>query len=47
MLEAHIKRINNRKPEHGDYETEQPVEIQGNVDFDKMVGREDKIEDED
>ena len=22
MLEAHIKRINNRKPEHGDYETE-------------------------
>ena len=47
MLEAHIKRINNRRPEHGDYETEKPVEIEGNVNFDKMIGREDKVEDED
>ena len=42
MLEAHIKRKNNRRPEHADYEPHKPIEILGMVDFDKMVGREDK-----
>ena len=47
MLEAHIKRKNNRRPEHGDYEIERPKEIRDMVGFDRMVGRDDtdKVDD--
>ena len=49
MLEAHIKRRNKRRPEHGDYEVERPKEIQDIIGFDKMVGRDDgkEVDDQD
>ena len=39
MLEAHIKRRSNRRPEHGDYEPDRKEEVKGMVDLDRMVGR--------
>ena len=49
LLEEHIKRINERRPEHGDYE--QPFkknEIEGAyIDFDRQAGRDEKVIDSD
>ena len=47
MLEAHIKRKRDKRPEHGDYHPDQPVEIAGMVDFDRMVGRPEIVEPDD
>lgn len=40
MLEAHIKRKNNRRPEHADYEPyKEKDEAKGLVELDRMLGR--------
>ena len=40
MLEAHIKRKNNRRPEHADYDPyKKKEEVKGMVDLDRMLGR--------
>ena len=45
MLEAHIKRKNNRRPEHADYDPyKKEEEPKGMIELDRMVGRFEDLE---
>ena len=42
MLEEHIRRIQNKRPEAGDYDILKE-EINGGIDFEKMTWRDGEI----
>ena len=45
LLEEHIKRLNNKVPEHGDYEPYVKEDPKNILDFDKMLARDDPSKD--